>query len=414
MQKHALIGASLGTMIEYYDYAIFALFITIMMPAIVGRHSALPALMSGYIIMLVSQILRPVGGLFFGYFGDKLGRKRTLIFAILGISISTLLIGIMPGYARIGLGAFALIMLLKSIQVFCFGGEYNGAGIYVVEHAKARNECFWGSVLTGMTLFGALLASIIGVFLTRAGMPDWSWRLAFIGGGIFGLFGIWYRRKMMESPAFLQSHAPRQPLLNLLKDDWRSVLVAAAIGAFCTVPFTTVVIFINPFLTMHHYFTAHQMMILQMLVILFAILVLVLAGYLADRFGPKKVMLTGASIIVLFSLPALMGLDHNNLLWIVSGQLILIFGNELLLGPSNAYMKRCFPVHSRYRGASLGFCAGMALAGGVTPLIENAIYHASHSFAWIFLWPMFVGLIAFFALSKHGASEVSVLMPASN
>ena len=401
MQKHALIGASLGTMIEYYDYAIFALFMTLMMPVIVGHHSAFSALMGGYIIMLISQLLRPVGGVCFGYFGDRFGRKRTLIFAIVGISVSTILIGLIPGYAYIGIGAFVLVILLKSVQLFCFGGEYNGAGVYVVEHATAQSECFWGGMLTAMTLFGALLASLVGIVLTWHGMPAWSWRLAFIGGGIFGLFGIWYRRKMLESPEFLQDKTPSQPLLQLLKTNSRAILVAASIGAFCTVPFTTVVIFVNPYLTEHGYFDPHQMMILQTAVILFAIVALIVAGFLADRFGPKKVMLTGALIIIFLSIPSLLGLDHHHLDWIIAGQLMLILGNELLLGPSNAYMKRSFPVHARYRGVSLGFCSGMALAGGLTPLIENAIYNACHQFVWISAWPIAVGLAVLFALWRH-------------
>ena len=401
MQKHSLIGASFGTMIEYYDYAIFALFITLMMPTLVGEHSGLSALMSGYTILLVSQVLRPVGGLCFGYFGDRLGRKRTLIYAIMGISLSTMLIGFMPGAAQIGIAAFVLVMLLKSIQVFCFGGEYNGAGVYVVEHAKPYNECFWGSVLTAMTLFGALIATVIGFFLTLKGMPPWSWRIAFVGGGLFGLCGIWYRRKMIESPDFINDKTPPRSLQKLLTLDWQAIVVAAAIGAFATVPFTTVVIFINPFLTVHHYVTAHQMMLLQLLVILFAMIVLIWAGYLADRFGPKRVMLAGALIITLFSLPALMGLDHNNFPWIIAGQLTLILGNELLLGPSNAYMKRSFPVHSRYRGVSLGFCVGMAFAGGVTPFIENGLYHLNDSFTWIFVWPTIVGILTLMIMGKH-------------
>ena len=401
MQKHSLIGASLGTMIEYYDYAIFALFITLMMPTIVGAHDGFSALMSGYIIMLVSQILRPVGGLCFGYFGDRLGRKRTLIYAIIGISLSTMLIGLMPGAAQIGVAAFILVMFLKSIQVFCFGGEYNGAGVYVVEHAERHNECFWGSVLTAMTLFGALVATVVGFLLTLRGMPSWSWRIAFVGGGILGLCVIWYRRKMIESPDFINNKMPPTSLLKLLRLDWRAIVAAAAIGAFSTVPFTTVVIFINPFLTVHHYVTAHQMMLLQLLVILFAIIVLIWAGYLADRFGPKRVMLAGALIIIFFTLPALMGLDHNNFPWIIVGQLTLILGNELLLGPSNAYMKRSFSVHSRYRGISLGFCVGMAFGGGVTPFIENGLYHLSHSFTWIFIWPTMVGIVTLLTISQH-------------
>lgn len=401
MQKQSLIGASLGTMIEYYDYAIFALFITIIMPIVTGQKLSTSALTSGFVVMFISQLLRPVGGIFFGYFGDRIGRKHALIYAILGISISTLLIGLLPGYAHIGAMALVFLTLLKSVQIFCFGGEYNGAGIYVVEHAKPNKAFFWGSVLTSMTLLGALIASILGSVLTLPSMPSWSWRLAFIGGGLFGMLGIWYRRSMLESPQFLQAKTKALSFTQMLASSWRAILVAAAIGAFSTVPFSTVVIFMNPFLTAQGFLTAHQMMWLQMLVIAFAMLMLVVSGYFADKLGPKRVMLTGTLIIILCSFPALMGLTYHNLTWIIVGQLVLILGNEMVLGPSNAYLTRCFSIHSRYRGASLGYAGGMALAGGLTPLVENGLYHLAHGYNWLFIWPVVIGVVALFALAKH-------------
>lgn len=401
MKKHSLIGASLGTMIEYYDYAIFALFITVIMPMMTGQHSGASALTSGFIVMFISQLLRPVGGVFFGSLGDRLGRKHTLLYAILGISIATLLIGLLPGYAQIGALALILLTLLKSVQIFCFGGEYNGAGVYVVEHAKPHNAFFWGSVLTATTLLGALFASMVGSLLTLHAVPTWGWRVAFIGGGLFGMLGLWYRRKMIESPEFLNTKNQPTAFRQMFQSSWRSILVAAAIGAFSTVPFSTVIIFINPFLTTQGFLTTHQMMLLQMLIIAFAIIALVTSGYLADKFGGKKIMLTGTAIIAVFSLPCLMGLTHHNLTWIIIGQLTLILGNEMVLGPSNAYMTRSFTVRERYRGASLGFASGMALAGGLTPLIENSVFHLTHSFNWLFIWPCAVGIITFFALWKH-------------
>lgn len=400
MQKHSLIGASLGTMIEYYDYAIFALFVAVIMPVITGQHHAAAALTSGFVVMLISQLLRPIGGLAFGYFGDRFGRKHTLIFAIVGISISTLLIGFLPGYAHIGSLAIALLILLKSIQIFCFGGEYNGAGVYVVEHAKPEHAYFWGSVLTAMTVLGALAASIIGYFLTLPSMPHNSWRMAFILGGVFGLLGIWYRRKMVESPVFLKDKSEPKSLVVILRTSWKAMLVAMAIGAFSTVPFTTIVVFINPFVAVHGLLTAHHMMLLQFVIIAFSMTALVLSGYLADRLGAKKVMLTGVSIVLFCALPSLLGLTHHNLIWIIIGELVLLLGNEMVLGPSNAYLTQKFSVHARYRGISLGFASGMALAGGLTPLIENELYHLAGNYHWLFIWPSAIALLAFVAIKR--------------
>src|SRR5579862_5369977 len=192
ISKKAFIGAAVGTLVEYYDYALFSIFLPIVSPLFFPADSAYQSLVKGYFVFLVAMIDRPFGAAILGHLGDVYGRPKALLISMYGIALSTFVIGITPSSATIGIWALIIVMVAKAVQVACFGGEYNGAGIYVVEHAHNKNEAFVGSLLTAVMLSGALLASLLGILLTYPFMPSWSWRIAFLLGGLIGVFGILY------------------------------------------------------------------------------------------------------------------------------------------------------------------------------------------------------------------------------
>ncbi|MCB1828401.1 MAG: MFS transporter, partial [Coxiellaceae bacterium] len=201
-QRQSFIGAAIGTLIEYYDYALFALFLPIIAPQFFPGDTAYDSLYHGYQILMIAMIARPFGGAIFGHIGDFIGRRHALLLSMYGIAVTTLIIGLTPTYHSIGVFAIMIIVIAKAIQIACFGGEYNGAGIYVVEHAKQHQEGLVGSLLTAIISTGSLIASLLGILLTMDGMPDWSWRIAFFLGGLIGVFGVLYRKKMVEPANF--------------------------------------------------------------------------------------------------------------------------------------------------------------------------------------------------------------------
>lgn len=395
--RKSFLGAALGTMVEYYDYALFSMFMPIFSPLFFPAETVYQSLVKGYFIILITMIARPLGGIFFGHIGDVLGRRKALLASMYGIALATTLMGLTPSYAHIGIWAMVLISFTKAVQIFCFGGEYNGAGIYVIEHAQNKNEGLVGSLLTATTLFGSFIASLIGVILTASFMPTWSWRLAFLFGGAIGVFGIYYRKNLLESPQFKQANE-KQGFFQLIKLFPLELLAGLFIGGFATVPFSTVVIFINPVLMSKGYFNNHQLMILQAGLIFVAILTLIPAGWIADKKSPLSVMRAASLALIMLSYPLACLIDSGKLLWILLGSIGFIMINEILLGPSNAYLKNLFPMQYRYRGSSLGFCLGMSLFGGLTPVVENYLYQATGSFSAISLWLIFLGLGTFLSL----------------
>ncbi|MDR3477429.1 MAG: MFS transporter [Gammaproteobacteria bacterium] len=397
LSKKSFFGAAIGTMIEYYDYSLFVMFLPIFSPIFFTANTAYQALSKMFLLMTIPVIARPLGALFFGYYGDFIGRRKALLLSMYGIATATFCIGLIPSAEHIGLWAAILIVAAKTIQVFCYGGEYNGAGIYVVEHAKNKQEGLIGSLLSTATTFGSLLASLAGVLLTVKYMPTWSWRVGFMLGGLVGLFGVFYRKKMLEVPAFSSADPKKHSLLNLLKEHPREILLGIFIGGLSTIPATTVMGFINPVLMSKGFFNSHELMLIHTLLNIVSIVILIIVGFVSNKISPAKIMRFGALLYVLLTYPLLQIIDLNHLAFTIPALAGLLVLSGIFFAPSNAFLKTLFSMPYRYRGISLSFCLGMGFFGGLTPVVDNYLYQATGRFSAISLWLISVSFITYWA-----------------
>lgn len=398
LSRKAFLGAAIGTLVEYYDYALFSTFLPIMSPVFFPADSFYQSLVKGYYVFLIAMIARPFGGILFGYLGDVLGRPKALLASMYGIALSTIIIGATPSYTVIGGWALFIVMIAKTIQMACFGGEYNGAGIYVVEHAQNKREALTGSLLTAVMLCGALAASLMGIVLTYSFMPTWSWRIAFALGGLIGVFGILYRKNLAESPHFIAANLHCNGLMELIKQFPRELLAGIFIGGLATAPFSTVLLFVLPVLTAKGFISNHQFMLIQCVLVIFAILTFIPAGIMADKKSPVTVIRFSCCLLIIFAYPMLSVVDKGSLFAIIVALAVIVIINEIFLGPSNAYLKNKFPMQYRYRGSSLSFCIGMSLLGGLTPIAENYLYKATGQFGLTACWLIVLGLGALLSL----------------
>ncbi len=405
ISKKSFFGAAFGTLVEYYDSALTTIFLPIMSPLFFPADSIYHSLVKGYFFMLITLLARPFGGIIFGYLGDTLGRRKALLLSMYGIAVSTLIIGVLPPYSLWGIWAIILLIFTKSIQMLCFGGEYNGAGIYVVEHAKNENEAFIAGSLTAIMLSGSLLASLFGILFTARFMPLWSWRLAFILGSAVGVFAIIYRKDLLETPVFTPANLHIQNFKTLLKKYPRELFAGFFIGGFSTLPFTTVLTFINPILMAKGFITAQQLMKFQSLLILIAIVTLMIAGKWADKCSPKKMMQRGCLFLILISWPCLFLIANNQAMLFACA--LIIIANEMLLAPANAYLKNLFPVEYRYRAISFSFCLGMSVIGGLTPLVENFLYTQFGNFQPIACWLILISGLTWITMNCN-RSKISI------
>jgi MHS family proline/betaine transporter-like MFS transporter len=384
-------SAALGAMIEYYDYALYSIFMPILAPLFFPAASLYQSIVKAYFIVLLAAIARPIGGLFFGYLGDTVGRRKALLSSMYGIALATLALGIVPTYASIGVLAPLTFLLAKIIQTFCFGGEYNGAGIYVIEHAKKNNEAWTSCMLVAIILFGCLPATLLGLWLTLPFMPDWSWRFAFILGGLIGLLGIRYRKNLIESPHFTPATSDSLPLGAMLKKFPRELIAAMLLGGFATIPYSTAMVFVAPVLMSEKLMTMHQFMWLETVLLIIGIITLIPTGIIADKHSPRKVMAFGSWALILLSYPLLYLVDLRSVIGIVCGLSGLIIINEVVIGPSHVFLKNLFPMQYRYRGTALGYCFGMSVLGSATPLIESYLYQMTNHFAGVSVWLVLLG-----------------------
>ena len=397
--KKSFIAASIGSLLEYYDFSLFSIFLPILSPIFFHSSNHFNSLMKGYYILLLSIIFRPLGALFFGSIGDFKGRKKAIFFSIYGMSLATIIIGIIPDYNTIGVAAIVILVCAKMTQVFCFAGEFNGASVYILEHSSNINrQGLISGLLCAMTLFGSVLASISGILTALKSSPEWGWRIAFIIGGIIGLIGGFFRQSLLETPEFIPANKNLHSNINLFRNFKKELLFVFFAGGFITIPFTTVLTVISSILLINNVISKFQFMILQTYLSLMAMFFLIISGYLADKFSPKKIVLIGSFLFTILIYPLLKVVDSGQLPLIIISLTVLILLNEMCFAPSNVILKKIFPVEFRYRGISIAFNLGMAIIGGLTPILESLLYKVDKKFTLIFIWPGFISLCLFFCL----------------
>lgn len=394
-------------MLEFYDFTLYGFFVAILSPLFFPASDPYTSLISGFGVFAVGFIPRPLGAILFGHIGDKYGRKNALTISIIFMALPTLMIGCLPTYQQIGLAAPILLILARLIQGICTGGEYNGAGIFIVEHTKTNKKGFYGSILTASGILGSLLATLIGSFFTQKGFPDWSWRIPFILGGTLAVIGFYLRKNVSESPEFLaieeHSRPPQVPILDILKNYFPSVLLCFFIGSNTTLVFYVVLIYVNSTLLVEHVLDPSTMMLINSLMLGVCVASLILMGKLSDFVGHKKLMIISLSLIFLLAIPGSYMFASQNLYFIIPAQALLIILNGGVSAPSNAYMATFFPPQYRYSGVAFGYTIGLLLIGGNSPYVVGwlvKITNNPHLMAFYIMFGCLIGIIAL-ALGKQ-------------
>ena len=369
IDSKVLFAAMAGNALEFYDFTLYGFFVAILAPLYFPSVDPTVSLISGFGVFALGFLMRPLGALLFGHIGDKYGRKRALSLSIFGIALPTAAIGLLPTYEQIGLFAPLFLILLRLLQGLCAGGEYNGAGIFVVEHGKEGYRGFLGSLLTSSGSFGALLACIVGSIFVHSNLPQWCWRIPFLFGLVIGFIGYYLRKKVSETLSKDDLGGDKVPIAEVLKHYPLSLLICIFIGAIATVPYYVVLTFMNSSLMTLKIITPSEMMTMNAFMLGVCIVILPIMGWLSDKIGQKKVMLASAGALLVFAYPFFTAYSMHNLPLIFVFQILMLSFNEAFVGPSNAYMSELFPKRFRYTGTAFGYCLGLALFGGTAPYI---------------------------------------------
>ena len=378
-----ILSASLvGTAVEFYDFYIYATAASLVLgPLFFPSESPSLQLLSSYASFGVAFLARPIGAVAFGHFGDRVGRKSTLVASLLLMGGSTVAIAFLPTYAMVGWLAPLLLCIFRFGQGFGLGGEWGGAALLAVENAppgwRARYGMFpqLGAPVGFIAANGLFL--LLGVLLTQEQFLAWGWRLPFVASVVLVVLGLWVRLKISETPAFeavLAEGAPPSVPLGEIVRNHRRPLIAGTFGVICCFAlFYIATAFTLGYGTTTLGYDRETFLATQLVSILFLAAGIVAAGWLSDRVDPRRVLMGGciAAAVVGGLLSPLM--QSGSLLGIGVFMSLALWVMGFVYGPLGAWLSDLFPARVRYTGTSMAFNIGGILGGGLAPIAAQAL-----------------------------------------
>ncbi|HEY3772655.1 MAG TPA: MFS transporter [Solirubrobacteraceae bacterium] len=383
--RRATAAAAMGNATEWFDYGVYSYLATqIGRNFFPGPHATLGSLL----VFAVSFVLRPLGGIVWGPLGDRVGRQSVLVATILLMSLSTVLIGVIPTYGSVGVWAPVLLILLRVVQGFSTGGEYGGAATFLAEYAPDRRRGFWGSflefgTLTGFT--GALaLTALINLVFGSAALDHWAWRIPFLAAGPLGAIGLYLRMRLEDTPCFrdLKSRGERETeatgaLRTLLRDYRRPMLQLFGLVVVLNVADYTLLTYLPTYLQDTIGLSTGDSNLVLASGQLGMMAVIPFAGMLSDRVGRKPCWWFSIGALFVLSVPMFWLMSQGLALAIV-GFVVLGMVFVLQLGTISATFPAMFPAHVRYAGMAISYNIATAAFGGTAPAINNALVGATH------------------------------------
>lgn len=410
--KRAVAAAALGNMTEWYDFGVYSYLAPTVslvffsdLPPSLGIVAALGTFAASFLV-------RPLGGLFFGPLGDRIGRTRVLSFTLILMALGTGLIGVVPSYESIGIAAPLLVLFGRLVQGFSTGGEYAGAMTFIAEYAPDRRRGFLGSWLEFGTLtgyaFGALLVTCLTFLLDRSQMLSWGWRIPFLLALPLGVIGLYLRLRLEETPAFERLRASsrerrglptRTELRLIFTTHWRAVLMVGGLVIVWNVTNYMLTSYMPTYLTST--LPAHgesrtsttTSQALQVVVLLLLMVIVTFLGRLSDRVGRRPILLAGSVGLIVLSLPAVLLLRVGGLVPTFGGLLVIALLLVCFSSTLPSTLPAMFPTEIRYGGLAITFNIFVSAFGGTTAVVTSALVLATGDLNWPGYYLMAAGII---------------------
>ena len=404
----SLVGAS----VEWFDFFLFGTAAALVFPRLFFPAGTDPVigLLSSFAVLGVGFLARPLGGIVWGHFGDKLGRKKAFLTALMTMAVASVLIGVLPTYAAIGIAAPILLTVLRFAQGLAVGGQWGGAVLLATEFAPKNKRGFYGSFAQIGVPIGVLLGVVaffaIGQTMDAAAFDSYGWRIPFIASVLLVGVAIYAKNKLEDTPAFKQlqelaaadpnakAAAEPSPVLQVLRAHWGRILLAG--GAF-TVVNTTFYIYITFMLS---YGTrtvgVSSGTVLIAIAVSSVVMIPALAGWaaLSDRIGRRKLYIAGSAITGLWAYPLFWLVDMGTALSMSIALTVAQLALSMMYGPLAAFFSEMFTAKLRYSGASLGYQLGALLGGAIAPLLSVALLDWTGGTGAISIYIIVVSVIA--------------------
>ncbi len=383
--RRVVLASFIGTTIEWYDYFLYGtaaalVFGQLFFPE--GNEAANQMKSLG--TFALGFFARPLGGIIFGHYGDRIGRKSMLVLTLMMMGVATFLIGILPTYAQVGVAAPVLLVVLRIIQGIGVGGEWGGAALMAIEHGHAGKRGLYGSCVQMGVPVGLLLST--AVFWAFSKLPDeqflsWGWRIPFLLGiGLLGI-GMFIRLQIVESPLFAKNLEKKEvvktPFVEVFKRHPKNVFLAMGARFAENACFYIFSLWVLAYATKN--LGVEKQTVLLGVWIAAAVQIFAIPGFglLSDRLGRRPVYLAGALFVALFSFPFFMLVQTKSTPLIILAIVLGLVGHAAMYGPQAAFFSELFGTKVRYSGASIGYQLAAPFAGGLAPLIATALVRQS-------------------------------------
>ncbi|MEU6245836.1 MFS transporter [Glycomyces sp. NPDC047010] len=401
----------IGTAIEFYDYYIYGTAAALVLNELFfPTLSPLAGTLAALSTFAVGFVARPLGAILFGHFGDRIGRKATLIVSLLLMGLSTALIGLLPTYGTIGVAAPIILVVLRVAQGIGLGGEWGGAALLSTEHAPADRRGLYAAAPQMGSPVGYFVATCVfwalSAWLPEAAFDSWGWRVPFLLSFALVAVGLVIRLKVAETPAFAkhmdETGAAKVPLLTVITRHPKELLLGAGSILVVYIMFYTAATYCLTYTTTVLGIPRNTMLGLTLIAVVVLGISTFLVARLSDRHGRKKLIIAGAVFGIVWSFALFPLLETKNLVLIAVALSGALLAMGIIYGPIGAFLPELFPTGVRYSGAGLAYNIGGLLGGGITPLVVAQIASTSGTsgVGWLLGGIAVVNLLCILALPE--------------
>ncbi|MFS8197558.1 MFS transporter [Streptomyces sp. CWNU-52B] len=414
--RKVVTASALGTTVEYYDFTLYAttaalVFDKVFFPDV----SPLIGTLAAFATYFVGYAARPLGGIFFGHFGDRLGRKNVLVITMLMMGLGTFAIGLLPSYDSIGIAAPILLVLIRLVQGLGMGGEYGGGVLMTLEYSPVRRQGFFTSLVHIGTPAGVLipvgLVSVLDATLPAGTYDSWAWRLPFLVSILLVGVGIWMRLNITESPEFVKMRAEREvrslPVREVFTRQpgtvFFSVLAKIAESGLFNIYYVVAIAYV----TTERDLPKGPVLLAVLVACAVECCTLPYFGALSDRVGRRKVYIAGAVFQALLAVPFFLLMETGHFWAYALGMTLgLGVGHAAMYGAQGALFANLYPVNVRYTGLSVTQQIGATLGGGLSPLIGTALLSAAGGhWKWLIFYCVGVAVLSALAATRLGRGD---------
>ena len=395
-------SAIIGSLMEWYDFAAYVFMAAPISRLFFPHDNSYIALMLTYVVFAVGYFMRPIGGILFGHFGDRIGRQKTLTYTILLMSVPTVLIGLLPTYHQIGILAPILLILLRMVQGLSTGGEMIGSISFVFESSPAKHRGLTTAAVWGASGFGFLLGSAAVAFLTthmtQSQLLHWGWRIPFFFGILTGVVGYFIRQKTEETVYFVamkkRGEAAVVPIIQTFKQHKKTFLKIFFIFMPAAVMFYTVFIFLPTYAFKFIKHPMHSALTINSIALSVLLIFEPVFGFLSDRYGRKPFMIVAMLICMVISIPLFSMMTSGVLMKFLIAQCIFAFLDAMYTGSVMAAVLESVPTRLRYSTVAGAYNLSYSIFGGTAPLVVTFLIHSSGRFITAAYYIVLVSILA--------------------